>query len=527
MKKKIFILGVFFIALTFYSCKKENVESTILEQKLNIVLNTLKEVEKNYHAYRVLRYDMQTLCPPNAMEQQSKIIAFLDNKAFELKKSPEFIEASEYLYEHKEELGEFDKVLAESLHREYARTKNITPEMSQEFSLTYNKAFIDWTNARKKSDFSIFTPSLKAVLETDLKKIELTENAKPIPYDNLLDIYERGMTTEMLDQAFESCKERLIPLLKKIKESKKQIRTDFLNRLVTDEQQKQLAQYLLEILKFDFDRGAFTTSEHPFTDGLAKDDIRLTTHYYPNMFYFTLYSIIHECGHALFEQNQPAETWEHFIYNEKTLGQHESVSRFYENIIGRSKEFIHLIYPKLKEIFPQVLSDVTEQELYEAMNIVEPSLIRTGADEFTYTFHIIIRYEIEKALINNGASIDDLPKLWNEKYSEYLGITPDSDSNGILQDIHWTLGLGHFISYSVGNFYNSMYYNTLKEQFDLSDLILKGDFDTINNWMKENVWSKACQLDTATWIKSITGRELTPNDFLDYIETKYSEIYGL
>ena len=335
------------------------------------------------------------------------------------------------------------------------------------------------------------------------------------------------MTSADLDKAFGECTRRLVPLLKKIMASKKKIRTDFLSRPVTDEQQKKMAQYLLEVMGYDFSRGAFTTTEHPFTDGLGKNDVRVTTHYQPNMFASSMFSIIHEGGHALFDMNQPTADHEHFITGNKTMGMHESVSRFYENRIGRSEAFIHLIYPKVCEVFPNVMSDVSEKELFEAMNIVEPSLIRTEADEFTYTFHVIIRYEIEKLIVNGGAKIEELRDLWNKKYEEYLGVTPSTDSEGILQDVHWSSGFGYFPTYAVGNMYNAMYYKTMSESFDIDEAVRSGDFAKINGWMKENVFKSADILSPKDWLFKITGKSFSPDAFLDYLEEKYSKLYEL
>ena len=253
----------------------------------------------------------------------------------------------------------------------------------------------------------------------------------------------------------------------------------------------------------------------------------MTTHYYPNAFASSMYSIIHEGGHALFGQLQPAEHHDHHIDNRMTMGQHESVSRFYENRIGRSRAFISLIYPKMKEIFPGLLDGVSEEEVYEALNIVEPSLIRTESDEFTYTFHIIIRYEIEKAFMSGEAKTEDLPRLWNEKYEKYLGVRPAGDADGVLQDVHWSFGFGYFPTYALGNMYNAMYFNRMKSELDVDHLIRSGDFGAVNGWMKENVFSKANVLAPKEWIKDITGREFTPKDFLDYLEEKYGELYCL
>ena len=506
-------------------------ESTL--KNLTFVTTTLEKAETYAHACRVLQYDLETICPPEGMEKQGDVMASLGNKAFKLLKQLEFIEAVEGLYKSRDELDEADRVLVAQLHRDYIRTKNITPEMQHQFDLVFNKAFVDWSKARKNNDYSLFAPSLKEVRDVELKKISLHGEPDKVPYNNLLDSYERGMTTERLDKIFDHCKERLVPLLQKIKASPRNtdksraIRTDFLSRPVTDEQQRKMADWLLRLLGFSFERGNFTTSEHPFTMGLSKNDVRITTHYYPNMFYSSIYSVIHECGHALFELNLQDEDHAHYISDHKTLGQHESVSRFFENIIGRSRSFIKLIYPKVKEIFPDVMHDVTELEFYEAMNRVEPSLIRTEADEFTYTFHIIIRYEIEKAIMNDGIPLEELPALWNKKYTEYLGVQPKTDAEGILQDVHWTSGFGYFCTYALGNMYNAMYYNRMKNEIDVDQLVIDGRFDVINMWMKENVFKKANRLAPADWIKDITGREFTSDDFIDYLEEKYSKIYDI
>lgn len=499
---------------------------------LEFVKKVLAEAANYEHACSVLNYDQETICPSAAMEEQGEVMAFLSNQAFKLLKQPEFIEAAEALYKDRQNLGELDRVLAEQLHRTYLETANITPELDHEFSRIYNKAFVDWTKAKDASDFSMFKDSLEKVLEIEKKKIALRgydapeDAAKPV-YDQMLDDYEKGITMEDLDRIFGRCRERLVPLLKKIQASPRKIRRDFMSRIVTDEQQRQMAQYLLEVMDYDFTRGAFTTTEHPFTDELGKNDIRVTTHYYEDDFSSSMYSIVHEGGHATFDQLTPESHYDNYIDGGKTMGMHESVSRFYENRIGRSRAFVHLIYPKTCEIFPQVMHDVSEEELYEALNVVEPSLIRTQADEFTYVFHIMIRYEIEKALMDGSLEIKDVPQAWNSKYQEYLGITPPDDKSGVLQDVHWTFGFGYFPTYAIGNFYNSMYFKELEKAMDVDATVAAGDFKKLNGWMKEHVFARADLVEPKQWIREITGRDLTPDDFLDYLEEKYSKIYEL
>lgn len=498
-----------------------------LKAEFDHVCEVLKTYERYVNAECVMNYDLETICPSKGMEYQGETISFFATKGYELIKDNGFVNDVTYLNAHIDEFEERDRVLIKTLFEENERNRNITPEMNSEFENIINKSYIDWLSAKQKSDYSIFAPSLSKVRDVELKKIKLYDKASPVVYDNLLDLYEKGVTSADLDEYFGRYKERMIPLFEKIKKSDKKIRTDFLSRKVTDEQQRLMAVYLMNLIGFDFDRGAFTTTEHPFTDGLARNDIRITTHYYPEMFSASMYTILHEGGHALFEMFVPVEDYDHHINFYKTMGQHESVSRFYENRIGRSKEFIHLIFPKVREIIPQVVSDVSEEEFYEGLNVVRPTFIRTEADEFTYTFHVIIRYEIEQMIVNRQVEIKDIPKLWNRKYTEYLGITPSNDREGVLQDMHWSSGFGYFPAYALGNMYNAMYYNTMDKEIGIMQCVSEGHIDKINDWMKERVFKRADMLDPKPWIKEITGRSLEPDDFMDYLDDKYSEMYGI
>lgn len=508
----------------------------LLEEKLKIVKDTLKQSMIYRNACAVLQYDLETICPPKAMEAQGETNAFLANEGFKLVKSDEFIEAAEYCFEHRfgsgseeapgdDGLEYLDRILAESLHRGYNRTKNVTPEKNLEWQLITNRSYVKWLEAKEAKDFGIFAPVFEEVKKMNFEQVELRDEKCATAYDTLLSDYERGITSEDIDLWFGKCKDRLITLLGKVQASEKKIRTDFLFRPLEDSVQEKMARYMLETIGFDFTRGAFTTTEHPFTSGLAKNDIRVTTHYRED-FSSNIFSIIHEGGHALFSQLIPEENYDHFLEDEMTMGMHESVSRFYENRIGRSRAFISLVYPKIKELAGDVMADVTEEELYEAVNSAQPSYIRTEADELTYSLHIIIRYALEKALMSGELEVKDLPKAWNDKYEEYLGIRPRNDVEGVLQDVHWTWGYGYFPTYALGNMYNAMYFNRMKEELDTDELIRRGDFATINSWMKENVFARACYLTPKEWMKEITGRDITPDDYLDYLEEKYSKIYG-
>ena len=274
-------------------------------------------------------------------------------------------------------------------------------------------------------------------------------------------------------------------------------------------------------------RGSLGFTEHPFTNSLAKNDHRVTTHIFEDNFLSNIYSVIHEGGHGIFGQNIPNSDYDNHIDHYRSLAMDESVSRFFENRIGRSRAFIHLIFPEFKKIFRSELSDVTEEDLYLAANEVKSNLIRTEADELTYSLHIAIRYELEKALFNKEITVNELSKRWNKLYKEYLGEVVSDDAHGVLQDVHWSSGFGYFPTYALGNAYNAMYYNTMLEEFDINQVILNDNIQRIVDYMRDNVFAKASCLDAQTWIKKITKRDFTVDDYLDYLEEKFTEIYKL
>ena len=499
----------------------------ITKEKLEYLKSNLSTLKKYYHALGIMNFDFETCAPRDAQEEEAETMSYFSNEAFKIATSDEMKEATVYLYEHRDELEPLDRICVNYLYEDYLETKNVTPEIQLRWAQIGNKAYIDWHEAKEKSDFSIFEKSLGDVLEISKEDVSLRENALPDFYDNLLNDCEKGVLGKDLDAFFDELKAGLIDLIGRIKRSEHVIRTDFLTRKVPIYKQEQFSRYLLELNGYDFSKGYITTTEHPFTSPVAENDARVTTHYYEDMFLSNIFSVIHEGGHAIFMQNEPAEDHAHFINDHVSNGMHESVSRFYENVIGRSEEYVHLIYPKLMELFGDELGDVSERELYEAVNVVTPSLIRTEADEVTYGLHIVIRYEMEKLICSGKIKIADVPKKWNELYTEYLGVTPDSDKTGVLQDVHWSGGFGYFPSYALGNAYNAMYVKEMSKDIDFKGAIARGDFALINGWMKEHVFKKANVLTPKEWLVDLTGRSLTAKDFLEYLNEKYMKIYEL
>ena len=494
-------------------------------KRLSALKKKLELLRKYDHALGILDFDFETIVPADSREEEAEVIDFFSNERFKIANSSKMKELIQSIYKDKDLIEDkLDVKLIEILYEGFEKTKNITPEFDLKMSNIYSKAYNSWLKAKEAKDYNLFKDSFKEVIDISKEAVNLRENKLENYYDNLLNDCEKGMLQKDLDPFFKELKEGLLELINRIKNSKHVIRRDFLDRFVPIYKQDQFSKYLLTLNGYNFAKGCLATTEHPFTNSIAKNDARVTTHYHENMFLSNIFSIIHEGGHAIFMQNERECDYDHFINDYPTNGMHESVSRFYENFIGRSKEYIHLIYPKFKETFNE-FDDVSEQELYEAVNIVEPSLIRTEADEVTYELHIIIRYEIEKMICNNEISVDDVPHIWNKLYKEYLGIDVPDDSQGVLQDVHWTGGFGYFPSYALGNCYNAMYIKRMEKEIPLKELIEKGDFQTINGWMKNNVFIHANVLTPKEWIKELTGESLSPKSFLEYLNNKYKSIY--
>ena len=494
-------------------------------ENLKKLYKKLELMRKYEHALGIIYFDFETSVPKKGMEKESEIASYFSNEHFKIKNSKSFKDLVIKLHDEIDTLDYLDQVLVKDLYEDYLKTKNITPKFNLTMSKIYDKAYIDWLKAKESKKYKAFIPSLKKVIDISKKEIALREVKLDDLYDNMLNDCEKGLLQKDLDIFFSELRDGLIELINKIKNSKKKIREDFLSRNVPIYKQEEFSKYLLKLNGYDFDRGYLTTTEHPFTSSIDYDDARVTTHYHEDMVLSNIFSVVHEGGHAIFMQNEPYEDYLHFINDSITNGMHESVSRFFENVIGRSKSYIHLIYPKFIETFNE-FSDVTENELYEAVNIVKPSLIRTEADEVTYGLHIVIRYEMEKKLVSGELKVEDAAKEWKRLYKEYLGVEPKNDSEGILQDVHWTGGFGYFPSYAIGNAYNAMYLKELKKKYNFEELIEKGDFKTINEWLKNNIFKDANHLEPKEWIKSITNKSLTAKDFIEYLNDKYSKIYN-
>lgn len=473
----------------------------------------------------VIHWDLETEAPKEGQKLLSEMIGYLSLKSYEIATSSEFLELLEFLKKNENLLTISEKKEIEELLEESEKLKKIPALEYKEYSELTAKAQGIWAEAREKNDFSIFENSLDKIFDFNKKFIKYRGKLEN-PYDMILDDYEKGMTTEKLDIFFNSLKAEIVPLLKQIKEKNKDF-SSVINGKVDKENQKKISNELAKYLGFDFNRGIISESAHPFTLTVNKDDVRITTRYIEELPFSSIFSTIHETGHAIYEQGISDDLKETILADGTSMAIHESQSRFYENIVGRSKEFWIKIYENLKNNY-KFLEKISIEDFYKGINSVQPSLIRVEADELTYSLHIMVRYEIEKGIFNGEYEVKDLPKIWNEKMKEYLGVEPKNDGEGVLQDVHWSCGLiGYFPSYALGNAYSAQIYNKMKKDLNVEKILISGDMEKIKHWLHEKIHQYGKLKTPKELVEEITGEDLNPKYYIEYLKEKYSKIYEL
>lgn len=472
----------------------------------------------------LLQWDLETQTPKGGYKLLSEMIGELSLKSYNLTTSEEFISLVNELKVNENELDEITKKEVELLIEEIEKVKVIPSEEYRAYSELTAKAQGVWEKARETNDFKSFAPILEQVFNYNKKFIEYRNTGKNL-YSVLLDDYEKGMDIEKLDLFFEELKNEIVPLLKEISNSKR----DFQKKLefnVDKEQQKNLSIDILKYIGFDLERGIISESAHPFTLTVSKDDVRLTTRYFENIPFSSIFSTVHEGGHGIYEQNVAEDLKETILADGASMGIHESQSRFYENIVGRSKEFWIGYLDRAKKYYPQ-LNELSIDEIYKGVNQVEPSLIRVEADELTYSLHIMIRYEIEKGIFSGEYQVENLPEIWKKKMNEYLGVEPKFDSEGVLQDVHWSCGLiGYFPSYALGNVYSAQILNTMKKEFNVSGALERGELYKIKEWLNTHIHKYGKLKSPEEIIKKVTGEEINSKYYIEYLKEKYRKIYN-
>jgi len=472
----------------------------------------------------LLQWDQEVYLPANSAHFRARQLSTLSGISHELSTSAELGKILQTLGADKS-LNQVEAANIRETSRVYNDQKKYSTEFVIEMSRTISECFNAWQEARSKNDFSIYSPKLEKLLVLKKKECELL-GYKSHPYDALIDQYEPGATVAQLDILFEDVKAQLGPFIREIAAREKPD-SSFLYRHYSRDKQWPYGLELLKQMHFDFNCGRQDISAHPFTTSFSPQDVRVTTRINENDIREMIWGCIHEGGHALYEQGLPASGYGLPSAEAVSLGIHESQSRLWENNVGRSIAYWKHNYQALQDLFPENLGAVSLEDFYRGINVVEPSLIRTSADELTYHFHVLIRYEIEKSLISGSISVADLPSVWNKYYKEYLGIDVPDDAHGVLQDVHWSHGsFGYFPTYSLGSIYAAQFFRqATKEISGLESMIGTGDFMPLLNWLRQKVHVHGKTYRANELCKMITGETINFSYFMEYARSKFNGIY--
>jgi carboxypeptidase Taq len=473
----------------------------------------------------VLHWDQQTYMPRGGAAARAEHLGILSRMSHELLTSDEtakLIDQAEGDLQGDEEA----EGIVRNCRREFENATKIPGKLVEEKSRLASHAHEAWVEARKTDDFSKFAPQLERMVEITREEAEHLGYEDHI-YDALIDMYEEGSSEAEARRVFDAIREPLVKLVKEIQENGRPVENGFLHGDWPEEKQAAFTQHLVASVGFNFDHGRQDVAPHPFCTNFSIGDVRLTTRY-QRYLGSAIFGSLHEMGHGLYEQGSPMKWDRSPLAGGVSLGVHESQSRLWENIVGRSQAFWTRFLPDLQGTFHN-LTTVKLDEFYRAVNKVEPSLIRVEADELTYNLHIMVRFEIEKDMLSGKLAVKDLPDAWNSRYEEYLGITPNNDADGCLQDVHWSMGsIGYFPTYTYGNLLSYQFWACLQHDIpDAYDSIARGEFEAIHEWLKDKIYSKGSLYRPKDLIERVSGKPMEADDYLKGVDKKFRAIYSI
>jgi len=501
--------------------------TTNVKNAYSDLVEKLEEISRLDGVMSTLHWDQEVIMPSGAAECRAKQISALAGVIHERSIDPELGECLSTLSEEDPSaFNAFEACNIREAQREYDKETKVPKKLVQEMAELGSKGHSIWAKAREENKFADFAPTLKRFIE--LKK-EWAAHVFPdlTPYDANIDNFERGTTMAEIAPIFENLKSELIPLIQSVKEARHHPDTSFLQGTFPVDKQEALGKQISTDMGFAFDQGRMDVSVHPFCGGGHPTDVRITTRYRDSDFVESLYAVIHETGHGLYEQGRMAKDRDLPVSEALTMGIHESQSLFWERMIGQNKAFCAHYMETIRAAFPKNLQGVSVDSLYQAINTCKPSFIRVEADELTYPLHVILRFEIEKGLFDGSVSVEELPKLWNDKMVDYLGVRPPTDTLGVLQDVHWSGGaFGYFPSYTLGAMYACQFFRTMVDELpDTVQYIEEGNFAIIKNWLNEKIHSQGSLYSPQELVQKVTVEPLNPTYFIDYLKTKYRAIY--
>lgn len=478
------------------------------------------------HAIGLIYYDGATAAPSGTAQNRGESMAILSEASYELSTGKATEELLDALWQQKEALDAEHLRMVSLLRKSLVELRRIPVEEYVAYQRLINESEDVWHRAKTENDYAAFAPYIDRIVEAN-KRFAAYIHPDMDAYEHCLDSYEEGLTRKTCDEFFTALRESLVPLIRKVCDSENKPDMSLLKFHAPVEKQRMLSDYLMDVLGVDRAHCVIGETEHPFTTGFTKYDCRITTHYYEDSLASSLYSVVHEAGHGMYDMGVKDEFAYTCLGSGVSMAVHESQSRFFENIIGRSRAFVRLIAPKLRGLFPE-LKDAGDEALYRAFNESHPSLIRTEADELTYCLHIMVRYELEKALFDGKITSKDLPCEWNRLYREYLGVDVPDDRSGVLQDTHWAGGMfGYFPSYALGSAYGAQLLKKMSETIDTAQEIEKGSIETISGWLREHIWQYGRLYTPGVLMENAFGGKFDASHYVEYLKEKFTDIYRL
>ncbi|MFL7870062.1 MAG: carboxypeptidase M32 [Anaerolineales bacterium] len=500
-----------------------------MSEKLEYLKDLLAEVADLNYAQALLGWDQQTYMPQGGSEARGHQLATLGKISHQKFTSDEIgMLLGDLEKEYADADPDSDDVrLLKVTRHNYDQATCVPAEFVAEFAVVTSKAFEAWVEARKKSDFSIFRPHLEKVVELNQRYVTFFPPADH-PYDILLDQFERGMKTAEVKQIFDALRPQQVELLKAIAE-RPQVDDSFLHVEYDEKKMWDFSEVIATKFGYDWERGRQDISAHPFTTNFSINDVRITTRFEPDNPTIMLFSTMHETGHGLYELGSKQAYERTPLAGGASLAIHESQSRMWENLVGRSLPFWEYFYPEFQKLFPAQVGNIDLDTFYKGINKVEPSLIRVNADEATYNMHIMLRLELEIGMIEGAVKVKDLPEIWNAKMDEYLGVVPPDDAKGVLQDIHWSGGtLGYFSTYALGNLISAQLWEKIAADIpDLDDQFRNGKFEALLTWLREKIHVHGNKYEPQELVQRVTGSKIDATPYVSYLKKKYSDIYGL
>jgi len=498
-----------------------------LDEAKKELMSLQEKIAAYGHALGLISYDGATTAPKKTAENRGRSMGVLSEELYKLQTGEETVALLEYLDANKKDLTQEEARMVWLLLKDIRDLQ----KLPMDEYIAYQKLLVEaddvWHRAKETSDFALFEPILEKIFETSRRFAGYLDPEKD-PYDYWLNEFEEGLSREKCDAFFGTLKAHLVPLIKRISEvpqvSDACIKGDF-----PEDKQEKLSYFLMKLIGLDPDHVGLSTTEHPFTTSLGSHlDERITTHYYREDVSFSMFSVVHEGGHALYDTGSRDEYAFTVLDGGVSMGIHESQSRFFENILGRSRAFAYVVQPELRKLFPEKFSHATVDDIYKAVNKVQPSLIRTEADEVTYCLHVMIRYELEKRVMAGELAVHDLPAEWNRLYKEYLGVDVPDDKHGVLQDSHWSGGMiGYFPSYAFGSAYGAQFLKKMKETVEVERCVAEGDLSPIRDWLRENIWQYGCLYKPSELLDRVLGEPFDPMVYVAYLENKVKDVYGI